>query len=404
MQANHFGPMLTRPRLTRRSALLGLTAAFTLGRTSLALAATATDQRFVVVLLRGAMDGLSAVQPYGDPAFAGIRGGLALGAPGQPGGVLDLGGFYGLHPGLSHLHAMYTSGEALILHATAGHYRSRSHFEAQDCLESGADQRLESGWLNRAVSLMPSRPGADTALSVGLSAPLLLRGPATVQAWAPDHFQQPDADLYARLVHLNAHDPVIGPALKEGVERRNGANALLGASDSNGQNDHSLAMMASAAGKLLAQANGPRVAVLDFGGWDTHIIQARRLQAQFTQLDAGFAALKDGLGPAWSNTVVLAVTEFGRTAHINGTQGTDHGTGGAAFLLGGAVAGGKVRATWPGLGAGQLFENRDLAPTMDMRSIIKGVLVDHLALPGAHLSTVLPGSEQAAPLSGLVRA
>jgi uncharacterized protein (DUF1501 family) len=138
------------PRLTRRAALLGLTAAFTLGPVSLALATPATDRRFVVVLLRGAMDGLSAVQPYGDPAFAGLRGSLALGQPGQPGGVLDLGGFYGMHPALAQLHAMYAGGDALVLHATAGHYRSRSHFEAQDYLESGADQRLNSGWLNRA--------------------------------------------------------------------------------------------------------------------------------------------------------------------------------------------------------------------------------------------------------------
>jgi uncharacterized protein (DUF1501 family) len=393
-----------RPRLTRRSALLGLGAAFTLGRSSLALAAPATDRRFVVVLLRGAMDGLSAVQPYGDPAFAGLRGPLALASPGQPGGVLDLGGYFGMHPALAQLHAMYAGGETLVLHATAGHYRSRSHFEAQDCLESGADQRLDSGWLNRAVELMPQRAGTDTALSVGLSAPLLLRGPATVQAWAPDHFAQPDADLYARLVSLNAHDPVIGPSLADGVARRVGNDSVLSGTLGDPKHDHSFAVLAGAAGRLLAQPNGPRVAVLELGGWDTHAAQARRLEANFAELDGGLAALKGGLGSAWGSTVVLAVTEFGRTAHINGTQGTDHGTGGAAFLLGGAVAGGRVQATWPGLGAGRLFENRDLAPTMDMRCIIKGVLVDHLGLPASHLATVLPGSGQALPLSGLVRA
>ena len=392
------------PRLTRRSALLGLGAAFTFGRSSLALATPATDKRFVVVLLRGAMDGLSAVQPYGDPAFAGLRGPLALASPGAPGGVLDLGGYFGMHPALAQLHAMYAGGDAMVLHATAGHYRSRSHFEAQDCLESGADQRLNSGWLNRAVSLMPQRGGTDTALSVGLSAPLLLRGPASVQAWAPDHFAQPDADLYARLVSLNAHDPVIGPALADGVARRAGNDGVLSGTLGDPKHDHSFAVLAGAAGRLLAQPNGPRVAVLELGGWDTHAAQGRRLEANFAELDGGLAALKSGLGSAWGSTVVLAVTEFGRTAHVNGTQGTDHGTGGAAFLLGGAVAGGKVQATWPGLGAGRLFENRDLAPTTDMRCIIKGVLVDHLGLPASHLTKVLPGSSQASPLSGLVRA
>jgi uncharacterized protein (DUF1501 family) len=391
------------PRLTRRAALLGLTAAFTLGPVSLALATPATDRRFVVVLLRGAMDGLSAVQPYGDPAFAGLRGSLALGQPGQPGGVLDLGGFYGMHPALAQLHAMYAGGDALVLHATAGHYRSRSHFEAQDYLESGADQRLNSGWLNRAVSLMPRRAGTDIALSVGLSAPLLLRGPSTVQAWAPDHFARPDADLYARLVTLNAHDPIIGPALADAVARRSGNDSLLGGTLGEPRHDHSFAVLAGAAGRLLSQPAGPRVAVLEIGGWDTHAAQMRRLDTQFSQLDGGLAALKEGLGTAWGSTAVLVVTEFGRTAHINGTGGTDHGTAGVAFLLGGAVTGGRVSATWPGLGAGRLFENRDLAPTTDMRSIIKGVLIDHLLLPQSHLAGVLPGSAEAAPLSGLIR-
>ncbi len=391
------------PRLTRRAALLGLSAAFTLGGTSLALAAAATDRRFVVVILRGAMDGLSAVQPYGDPAFATLREGLALPNPGQPGGVLDLGGFYGLHPALAQLHAMYAAGDALVLHATAGHYRSRSHFEAQDCLESGADQRLNSGWLNRAVALMPQRAGTDTALSIGLSAPLMLRGPAKVQAWAPDHFAQPDADLYARLVRLNASDPVTGPALAEAVARRSGNDATLGGTMGDPKHDQSFSALAGAAGRLLAQPTGPRVAVLEMGGWDTHAAQARRLADQFAQLDSGLAALKDGLGAAWGNTAILAVTEFGRTAHINGTRGTDHGTAGVAFLMGGAVAGGRVAATWPGLGNGRLFENRDLAPTTDMRGVIKGCLVGHLGLPASQMTGVLPGSADAAPLSGLIR-
>ena len=392
------------PRLTRRAALLGLSAAFTLGGTSLALAAPATDQRFVVVILRGAMDGLSAVQPYGDPAFAGLRENLALPAPGQQGGLLDLGGFYGMHPSFAQLHAMYAAGDALILHAAAGHYRSRSHFEAQDLLESGADQRLTSGWLNRAVSLMPHRAGADLALSIGLSAPLMLRGPAKVQAWAPDHFAQPDADLYARLVQLNAGDPVTGPALAEAVARRGGNDSLLGGTLGDPKHDHSFAVLSGAAGRLLAQPDGPRIAVLEIGGWDTHAAQARRLEAQFALLDAGLAALRDGLSAAWRNTAILAVTEFGRTARINGTRGTDHGTAGVAFLLGGAVTGGRISATWPGLADGRLFEHRDLAPTTDMRSVIKGILVDHLRLPQSHLAGILPGSGDASPLSGLIRA
>jgi uncharacterized protein (DUF1501 family) len=388
--------------LTRRSALLGLTAAFTLGRTSLALAAAPTENRFVVVILRGAMDGLSAVQPYGDPSCVDVRGVLALPQPGSTDGLLDLGGFYGLHPELTSVHDMYKANEALIIHAAAGHYRSRSHFEAQDFLECGVDQRLNSGWLNRAVSAMPAVPGRDLALSTGLSAPLMLRGPARVAAWAPEHFgQAPAEDLYARLLRLSSRDPVLGPALTEGLKQR-GISPDSGM-QADGKKYEQSVLLASTAGKMLAAPSGPRVAVLELNGWDTHSAQVGRLKNQFKQLDATLAALRAGLGDSWRRTAVLLVTEFGRTAHINGTNGTDHGTGGVAFLLGGAVAGGKVRADWPGLGSGRLFENRDLMPTTDVRAIAKGVLAEHLGLGANGLDAAFPGSTDAPALRDLVR-
>ena len=390
-------------RLSRRQALLGLAAAFTLGRTSVALAAPQTEQRFVVILLRGAMDGMSAVQPYGDPAFAALRGPLALPMPGQPGGILDLGGMYGLHPSLAQLHTMYAGGDALLIHAVAGHYRSRSHFEAQDYLEAGAEQRLNSGWLNRAVGLMPTS-GRELGLTVGLSAPLLMRGTTVVEAYAPDHFAQPTADLYQRLLTITARDPVVGPAMAEGLKQRGFAASALSGQAADPKHDRSFEMLAGAAGRLLAQENGPRVAALEIGGWDTHAAQDRRLAETLGQLDAGLAALRAGLGAAWSRTVVLAVTEFGRTARINGTGGTDHGTAGAAMLVGGAVAGGRVRADWPGLADGKLFENRDLAPTTDLRSVIMGVLIDHMHMQPASMGRVLPGSDGVQAMRGLVRA
>jgi uncharacterized protein (DUF1501 family) len=387
--------------LTRRSALLGLTAAFTLGRASLALADAPTDNRLVVFVLRGALDGLSAVQPYGDPQFVSLRGELALGAPGTPDGVLDLGGYYGLHPSLTNLHAMYAAGQATIVHAVAGHYRSRSHFEAQDYLESGADQRLSSGWLNRAVATMPARHGQEIALTLGLSAPLLLRGPAPVEAWAPERFGgAPGEDFYARLQRLSAHDPMIGPVLAEGLKQR-GLSPDVG---SGGPKQAQEIKLAAAAGQLLARPGGPRVAVLEMQGWDTHAAQLPRLKNQLKQLDDALGALKTGLGDAWAKTAVLVVTEFGRTARINGTKGTDHGTGGVAFVLGGAVAGGHVRADWPGLGQGRLFEDRDLMPTADVRSIAKGLLAGHLHLGPAALAQAFPQSGDAPPMGGLLRA
>ncbi len=386
------------PMLTRRGALLGLSAAFSFGGVSMALGAAPTENRLVIVILRGALDGMSAVQPYGDPAFAGLRGQLALPQPGTAGGVLDLGGFYGMHPSLVKMHAMYQAGDLMVLHAVAGHYRSRSHFEAQDYLECGVEQRLASGWLNRAVATMPAVPGQEIALSMGLSTPLMLRGPARVEAWAPEHFGQgPSDDLYSRLLRVTAHDPLLGPSLTEGMKQR----GISMATDGDRQN--AAAQLAGVAGKMLSSATGPRVAVLELDGWDTHSAQLYRLKAVLAHLDDMMAALKTGLGDAWPRTAVLAVTEFGRTARINGTGGTDHGTGTVAFLAGGAVAGGKVKSTWPGLSPGNLFENRDLAPTADVRSICKGLLAAHLAITPAGLAAAFPSSADAPAMRGLLR-
>ena len=397
-----------RPMLSRRGALLGLGAAVSLGRVSLAMAAAPTDRRLVVVILRGALDGLAAVIPYGDPALASQRAALLPGGPGQPGGMLDLGGFFALHPALTGLHAMYAQGQVLPVHAVAGHVRTRSHFEAQDLMESGADQRMTSGWLNRAVAALPraSASGSETALSVGISTPLLLRGPAPVGAYAPQSFSQPAPDLYARLVAMHARDPVTGPALRQGLGERGFTTAQLAGHqpDAQGGARYAFATLAGTAGRLMAAPTGPRIAAMELGGWDTHAGQAQRLNQPLRQLDDGLVALRDGLGDAWRQTAVLVMTEFGRTVHVNGTGGTDHGTGTVAFVLGGAVAGGRVRADWPGLSDGRLLDGRDLQPSMDLRSLAKGLLAAHLGLAPASVLAAFPGSEQVAPASGLVRA
>ena len=388
--------------MTRRSALLGLGAAFSLGRASLALAAAPTESRFVVVIMRGALDGLAAVVPYGDPALVGLRGALIPPAPGAEGGMADLGGFFGLHPAMPAMASMYRAGELLPVHAVAGHYRSRSHFEAQDCMESGADRRMTSGWLNRAVLAMPKSPGPETGLAVGMTTPLLMQGPAAIAAWAPPSFAAPDPDLYARIAALNLGDPVTGPAIAEGLRDRGFAGgALAGAQEQH--NAYAFPALAEMAAKLLAAPTGPRVAALELGGWDTHADQMRRLNGPLASLDQGLAALKTGLGESWSRTAVLVITEFGRTARMNGTRGTDHGTGTVAFVAGGTVAGGRVLANWPGLAVGNLFENRDLQPTNDLRSIAKGLLTAHMRLPPAALGTIFPDSAEAAPTPGLLR-
>ncbi len=399
-------PTLASPILSRRAALLGLGAAVAMGRASLAMAAAPTDRRLVVVILRGALDGLAAVIPYGDAALQAQRAALLPPGVGQPGGMLDLGGFFALHPALTAMHGMYAAGQVLPVHAVAGHVRTRSHFEAQDLMESGADQRLNSGWLNRAVLGIPRNTRAAEPLSVGIGTPLLLRGPAPVGAYAPQSFAQPQPDLYARLVALHANDPLTGPALRQGLAERGFTAATLSGHqpETPGGNKYAFATLAGTAGRLMAAASGPRIAAMELGGWDTHAGQQQRLNAPLKQLDDGMAALRDGLGEAWARTAVLVMTEFGRTVRVNGTSGTDHGTGTVAFVLGGAVAGGRVRADWPGLADGRLLEGRDLQPTMDLRALAKGLLASHMGLGQAALLQAFPGSESVAPAAGLLRA
>jgi uncharacterized protein (DUF1501 family) len=395
--------------VTRRSALLGLTAAVTLGRASLAVAAAPGEKRLVVVILRGALDGMAAVVPYGDPNLASLRAELVPAAPGQPDGLLDLGGFYGLHPSLANLHTMFKTGELLPIHAVVGPTRVRSHFEAQDCLESGADHRMTSGWLNRAVVVLPGashgRPEGD-ALAIGVSVPLLLRGPATVGSWAPHGVLTPPPDLYTQIAALNHADRITGPAIAEGMRERGFTTAVMASDDDPAQpakNRYAFPALARAAGELLRAPDGPRVAALEIDGWDTHQAQVPRLAGVLKQLDAGLAGLKQGLGPAWRDTAVLVMTEFGRTARVNGTKGTDHGTATVAFVVGGAVFGGRVAGQWPGLAPGKLYENRDLAPTTDLRSVAKALLAAHLGVPVSALPAVFPNSETAQPMRGLLR-
>ena len=391
------------PRPTRRATLLGLTAAMTLRGAAVAFGAAPTEQRLVVVILRGALDGLAAVVPYGDANLMGWRGGLVPKPPGQAEGMLDLGGYFGLHPALGGLHDMYAAGEALPVHAVSNGTGTRSHFEAQDRLELGALRGgIASGWLNRAAGLV-APPGAKAAaLSVGTSVPLLLRGPAPVGTWMPPGGVHGDAAFYAGLAALHAADPVTGPSIALALrERGYSAAALAGMAPL--PNKGAFPALCAAAGRLLAAPDGPRLAALEAEGWDTHAHQAQRLPPVLRTLDEGLVALKDGLGPAWRRTVVLVVTEFGRTVRINGTQGTDHGTASVAFVLGGNVAGGRVSGDWPGLAQSKLFENRDLQPTADLRAVAKGLLAQHLGLDKAALAGVFPDSAAIAPMRGLLR-
>jgi uncharacterized protein (DUF1501 family) len=377
-----------------------------------ASASGARDPRLVVIILRGALDGLSAVGPLGDPDYADLHRELALQRDGAH-AALPLDGFFGLNPAMKAFARLYAAKQALIVHATATNYRERSHFDGQDVLESGmpAPGRTESGWLNRAILALPVAERArGGALAIGYLPPLVLRGQAPVLGWAPAELGPPSDDLVNRLSALYDHgDKDLARALRAGFEadrmiNRGGMNGLKAGGDVVEQMKKS----AIGAARLMSADDGPRIAALAFDGWDTHVAEGGatgRLAQLLGGLDEAFAAFETGLGPAWKQTVVVAITEFGRTVRVNGDSGCDHGTASVAFLAGGALAGGRIVADWPGLKAGNLYENRDLEPTVDLRSVVKGMLAEHLGISTILLSSqVFPDTISVYPMKGLIAA
>lgn len=360
------------------------------------------DARLVFVLLRGGMDGLSAVPAVGDPDFAPARGALAeFGAP-----PLALPGtMFALHPQLASMHAMYQRGELAVVHATGLPYRERSHFDAQQVLESGGNRphELATGWLGRALAAGGGSTPRRSGLALTTAVPLVLRGSERVDTWAPSALPEPSPDLVARLEALYAGDP----PLREALARARGLRDQAGIGDAMAgtavPGRQAALLLARKAGEMLAAPSGPRVAVLEIGGWDTHAHQANAngaLSHNLRLLDNVLATLRESLGDAWSRSVVLVATEFGREVAINGSLGSDHGSGGAAFVAGGPVRGGRVLTDWPGLARAQRFEGRDLRVTTDLRALMKGVLADHLRLGTAAIEqAVFPGSAAIRPLS-----
>jgi len=368
-------------------------------------------------VLRGALDGLATVAPIGDPDWIALRGDDALTLAGKV-PALKLNDFFALNPAMPNLHRMFRSGAATIVHAVATPYRERSHFDGQDLLESGLPKPgpSDSGWLNRALaSLSPGGrvdpKGSSQLLGVGPTPPLIVLGPAQVLSWSPQNVVGASNDTTMRLLDLYRHsDPKLASSLEEHVQliamERAGAMAQKPGGPAPGQVHSYFAEAAGTAAKFLAQADGPRVGALALDGWDTHNnegIARGRLSQLLGALDVALAAIESNMGPAWRETVVALVTEFGRTARINGTEGTDHGTATVALLVGGALKGGCVIADWPGLKGADLYQNRDLKPTTDLRTVLKGLLRDHLRADERVLAEkIFPGSAGVKPMSGLI--
>lgn len=373
----------------------------------LALADADMESRFVLVVLRGALDGLAAVPAYGDSRYVRARGELTIESREH-----KLDGMFALHPSLTHVYEMYRAKEVIAFHAIATPYRERSHFDGQDLLENGTTNPTgaRDGWLNRALAVLPNAKRRDSeqlALAISQNVPLVLRGELRVSSWAPSRLPETDADTLQRIADLYANDPHFATRLQTALAAEKVAEGMSTGSDRRNPLN-ALAPMAEAAGRFLAASTGPRIAVVESGGWDTHAHQGAengQLALRLRGLDNALHALRTSLADAWRHTAVVVVTEFGRTVAVNGTRGTDHGTATCAFLLGGAVAGGRVIADWPGLAPNALYEGRDLRATNDLRSMLKGVLASHLKIRERHLEEhVFPNSRAARAMEALTRA
>jgi uncharacterized protein (DUF1501 family) len=409
---------------SRRELLLASGTLFAWGYVPKLARAEGRDPRFLTIVLRGALDGLATVAPVGDPNWVSLRGDNALTLEGKT-PALKLDDFFALNPAMPNLARMFKANEAIIVHAAATSYRERSHFDGQDVLESGAEKpgTTRTGWLNRLlVGLAPGdrvSPNGGRVFAVGPVTPLVVRGPAPMLSWSPRRILPASDDTVTRLLDLYRHSDVNFARVLEGrmklaaVAPADAMEAKPAGQVSGPVSGPTIPQLRAyfseavgTAAKFLAQPDGPRVGALTLDGWDTHYnegIATGWLAQLLGALDAALAAVQDNMGPVWRETVVVLVTEFGRTARINGTDGTDHGTATVMLLAGGALKGGRVIADWPGLKPADLFENRDLKSTIDVRGVLKGLLKDHLRADDRALAAdVFPGSGDVNPMAGLV--
>src|SRR6516162_7608308 len=401
---------------SRRELLLASGTLFAWAHLPKVAQAEGRDPRFLTIILRGALDGLATVAPVGDPEWQTLRGDKALTLEGKT-PALKLDEFFALNPAMPNLHRMFESKEAIIVHASATPYRERSHFDGQDLLESGLPRpgASETGWLNRALAGLASAgrvdPRGSKLFAVGPVTPLVVRGPAPVLSWSPQRVLPASEDTVQRLLALYRDcDAKLAGVIEDNskfaaaVERRSSGQKPN--APGRGQVRAYFSEAAGTAAKFLSRPDGPRVGALALDGWDTHFnegIAQGRLSQLLGALDEALGAIKTNMGAAWRETVVALATEFGRTARINGTEGTDHGTATVALLVGGALKGGRVIADWPGLKPADLYQDRDLKPTTDLRAVLKGVLRDHLRADERALTqTVFPGSDTVKPTSELV--
>lgn len=365
-------------------------------------------KRLVVVFLRGAVDGMSVVVPYGDGKYYDARPKIALPEAGKPSGVLDLNGYFGLHPALAPLYPLYKSGKMAFVHNCGSPDATRSHFDAQDYMESGTPgvKTTADGWMNRLLHVLPGSHTPTQALNFGPTIPRILSGRETVANLdsGPRGERRLPIDRPGIQAHFDqlyqGNDP-LSKAYREGRDSRQTIlaelNTEMDPEQQQANNGASLpdrfSPTAQKIARLIHQDPGMKVAFVALGGWDTHINQGNAtgaLARDLGQLGQGLASLTTGLGDRLDDTMIVVMSEFGRTVKENGNGGTDHGHGNVMWLLGGNVNGGHVYGDWTGLAARNLFEGRDLPVTTDFRAVLGGVLKHHLQLTDSQISVVFP--------------
>lgn len=391
-----------------RRTLLAAGALFTAwastGALSTAFAQPTVRRKLLFVIQRGAADGLAEIAPTGDPHFAALRSPFLEEA--QSG--LALNAMFRLHPSLVQIGALYQKKEASFVHATATAYRDRSHFDAQNVLESGGDTpyKLKTGWLNRLATIVAehSEQPRSAALALSPDLPLALRGPAQASNYMPSALPSPDGDFLTQLNRIYGDSPDIAAALQAGSTTR----AMAGDVGHLGKKDSAAAGALMA--RLMSGPDGADIAMLETEGWDMHANSQFPMRKALERLDNLVGAFHKAMGRQWRDMLVIVATEFGRSAAINGTKGTDHGVGGAMMLLGGTVRGGRVVADWPGLGKAQLLDGRDVRPTIAQEAAMSGAMAAHFGLEPRKTQAALFPHMANAPLvdtllvDGLVRA
>lgn len=371
----------------------------------------AGKERLVVVFLRGAIDGLSVVVPYADQNYYAMRPTIAIPRPGQANGALDLDGRFGLHPALQPLMPLWKEHSLAFVHASGSPDESRSHFEAQAYMESGTPgvKTTPDGWMNRVLAALPGQHAPTEALNFGRTMPKILAGRMPV-ASVPTHdgghghrrerdVDSPADDAAANAIfdRMYSGADAISVAYREGRQAqtqimsdlaRDMTEAAAGAPTPAGFADDAAKLC-----QLMRQDPTIQLAFFGLSGWDTHVRQGGaegQLANHLKGLGAGLVQLRSGLGEAYGRTVILVISEFGRTARENGNGGTDHGHGNAMWVMGGPVNGGKIYGDWPGLEEDELHEGRDLAVTTDFRSVIGSILKDHMGFAAPQTGSIFP--------------